>query len=255
MKKRSLLLFALCAQMSYAMDAQSGQSPLANEQHDYQELHDKGARPQEQHLDQVEPRMNQQESVPACALPKQQPEDNKAFESSQSGEFDNNAQTEPAECRPQVQEQEPLVFAWTKRVATYSLLQLSALTAGVAIVGYGCYQGCQLLYDWYNPYIQKEQPMTLSLKDRDILLNFAEAMGQDVKQARVAGKRKASVVQKFDVSGLSMPLLIECNYIQNDFVKLYHQCDDEGNGIEELNLFYCEFNHALKELIQQAIIV
>lgn len=250
MKKRSLFLFALCVQISYVLHAGNSQSLSSDDLHDKQELSE-AQKPDQQHLDQPEPRVKQQEIGCAYELSEQQQKDDKVSDLEQSVD----AQLVSVQPCTQVQEQESFVCTGTKTVATYSLLQLSALTAGGALVGYGCYKGCELLYNWYSPQRQKEQPMTLSSKDRDILLNFADAMGQDVKQARVAGKRKASVVQKFDISGLSMPLLIECNYIQNDFVKLYHQCDDEGNGIEALNLFYCEFNHALKELIQQAVIV
>lgn len=269
MKRINLLLILLCAQAIYALHAGNSQSALPEESQDNQalnqELHEiqqtpalvVDQQPLEQSLDQPEPRTQQDVAPASQVLSEQQPDDKivpaqpEQTVIAATGDQQQSVQSLDL----QVQDQDIVVATCAKTVATYSVLQLSALTAGGALSGYGCYKGCKLLYDWYSPQDQKEQPMTLSTKDRDLLLNFAEAMGQDVKQARAAGKRKTSLVQKFDISGLSMPLLVECNYIQSDFVKLYHQCDDEGNGIEVLNLFYCEFNHALKELIEQALII
>lgn len=278
MKKSSLLLLALCAHITYVSHAGDDQSlnlQPQEEQNLISSVEQVDSQPnegsvqppvQEQHLDLPEPRQEKQELV---ELQDQSVAQNQAStpafdpvtpsaDKRDAGSATDNATVILQQDIPASQEESAsMLSSCVTTIASYSKLQLTALTAGGALMGYGCYKVYAAVFDRYYPQGQKEQPMTLSAKDRDLLLSFAEAMAQDVRQARTAGKRKASLVQKFDISGLSMPLLIECNYIQSDFVKLYHQCDDEGNGIEVLNLFYemCEFNHALKELIDQAQIV
>lgn len=273
MKKSNLLLLVLCTHITYVSHA--GDDQLLQQEPQQEQLvaqapssdqsSDSSAEQpvQEQNLDQLEPRegqaeisVQQEQSVQDLASARVAEQPASSIDTLPSASTDNATVISQQDISAPQEEPTSGLSSCVTTIAAYSKLQLTALTAGGALMGYGCYKAYTAVVDWYYPQEQeKEQAMTLSAKDRDLLLNFAEVMAQDVRQARTAGKRKASLVQKFDISGLSMPLLIECNYIQSDFVKLYHQCDDEGNGIEVLNLFYCEFNHALKELIDQAQIV
>ncbi len=136
----------------------------------------------------------------------------------------------------------------------YSKQQCAAVAAGAVVLGYGIYKGYQWVLSCYVTDAIAEQPIQLTAKESEILINFADAMAQDVKQAR-SGNRRPSIVKGFDISGLSMPLVIECNAIQNDFVKLYNECDEQGNNVDLLNMFYCQVNDAVKALLACAEII
>lgn len=131
----------------------------------------------------------------------------------------------------------------------YSKQQVVALIVGAAIVGYGAYKAYHAFIAWYFG-----QTLQLSVQDRDILLGLTEAMEQDVKQVS-SDNRKPSWVKKFDLSGLSSPLDIECKYWQHNFVMLYDQCQDQQELIDVLDSFYGDFNQAIKNLISKARIV
>ncbi len=147
------------------------------------------------------------------------------------------------------QDSQPEATSWMGSLGHYTTQQIIAAVAGSLIVGYGIYKAYKACVDWYFPH-----DFQLTTKQRDILLMLTETMKQDVKQVRM-GSRKPSLVKGLDVSGLGAPLDIECKYWQHSFVKLYNQCENNAECIDQLDAFCADFSQAINSLISRSRIV
>lgn len=133
-------------------------------------------------------------------------------------------------------------------------IRLAALTGAVSLLGYGAYKGYEALMALWRDYAEGEQPVKLTVKERGILLSLVEAMAEDVQHAR-DGKKQPSAVTQFDIGGLSMPLAIECNFMQHGFIERYNQCDEQGNNVDALEMFYDQFSELVRSVVDRAEIV
>ncbi len=133
-------------------------------------------------------------------------------------------------------------------------IKVAAVAGAVSLLGYGAYKGYEALMVWWQDYSEGEKPVKLTLKERDILLSLVEAMAEDVKNVR-DGEQKPSVVKQFDIGGLNMPLAIECNFMQHGFIEMYNQCDEQGNNVGALEMFYDQLGELVRSVVDRAEIV
>lgn len=143
---------------------------------------------------------------------------------------------------------------WWQTAKEYGAWRLAALVAGVSLIGYGAYKGSEKLKAWWQSHEQGAEQTKLTLKERDILLSLIDAMAEDIEHAR-AGKKEPSVVKQFDIAGLNESLAAECTFMQRGFIELYNQCDEQGNNVDTLELFYNQFSEVVRSVVSQAEIV
>ncbi len=133
-------------------------------------------------------------------------------------------------------------------------IKLAALTGAVSLLSYGAYKGYEALMALWRDYAEGEQPVKLTVKERNIILSLVEAMAEDFQHVR-DGNKQSSAVKQFDIGGLSMPLAIECNFMQHGFIERYNLCDEQGNNVDVLEMFYDQFSELVRSVVNRAEIV